>query len=502
MAQEYPQVSKWATIFLYPFPFPAESKDALRTALQRSVDRWEPFTFSREKLGDEFSYFFPYTREFLGSQIYHFTFRPRELRLKVCDYDDLVPKLTKARLHLFPLGIGILSLHVEGITPLSFGRLLDFNSDFRYLSKAYSTQTLPQITLETPTRRAPQEAHNQEGLHALIDDFLWEVGGIPQSQLLDDRTIVYSYAALKRDSVSRDYPLDDLFFKFLFVDHTDGDALPDADFRRELLAKHEYRRWRNYTANNEDQSVRFGFSRYSGVVMGTESLSDSNLPSQSSHPALDIPSDSTEEKDFVKDTIFRHFRTMYYDMALILLFHRTALLKLSDDLSRVDIEAQDSHERRDRVRQLRAQVLEFTNRYWFGEITNQDQGIEMFDCWKNALRNKDLFDEVHRELQEYDDQLRNLDAERLNNTLAVLTAGGFLFLPVALATYFLAIQNFSWGSFFSLVLLFLLFAYLILKGSRFLRGVLYDLQDKRKCLQDVIKENWKKFWKERRDRPV
>lgn len=192
MAEEYPQVSKWATIFLYPFPFPAEAKGALWTTLQRSIDRWELFTIPQEKLSDEFSYFFPYTREFLRSQIDHFTFRPQELMLKVSDYDDLIPKLTKVRLHLFPLGIGILSLHVKGKAPLSFGRLLDFNSDFRHLSKAYSTQPLHQIALEIGTQRVPKDAHSQEGLRALIDDFLWEIGGIPQPQLLDDRTIVYS----------------------------------------------------------------------------------------------------------------------------------------------------------------------------------------------------------------------------------------------------------------------------------------------------------------------
>src|SRR5439155_13485181 len=104
-------------------------------------------------------------------------------------------------------------------------------------------------------------------------------------------------------------------------------------------AKHEYRRWRSYTVNNEQQSVRFGFSRYSGVVMGLES-------------------------EFFNGLVYNHFQTMYYDMALILLFHRTALLKLSDDLARVDVESQDSLERRARVRQLRGVM---SGRWWKSE---------------------------------------------------------------------------------------------------------------------------------------
>lgn len=213
-------------------------------------------------------------------------------------------------------------------------------------------------------------------------------GGVPKSQLLDNRMIVYSYAALKRDSLPQDYDLDDVFFKFLFVDKT-SEPLPDTVFRRELLHKHQYQRWQSYTHGDspQHQSVRYGFSRYSGVVMGLEGWFFDNL-------------------------VFEHFTTMYYDVALILLFHRTALIRLSDDLTRVDTETIDLAERRDKVRQLRVQVLRFTNRYWFGEITNQDQGIEMFDCWKNALRNKDLFEEAHTELQEYDNELRSSDAER------------------------------------------------------------------------------------------
>lgn len=162
-------------------------------------------------------------------------------------------------------------------------------------------------------------------------------------------------------------------------------------------------------------------------------------------------------------------------MALILLFHRTALLELSDGLATIDIETQDSQERRVRVRQLRAQVLEFTNRYWFGEITNQDQGIEMFDCWKNALRNKDLFEEVHTELQEYDNELRSSDAERLNRIVTVIAVFTFLALPLSFTASFLAIPDptrESFGSYaFSFYVLFLFTGIIWIFGRPLLKTV-------------------------------
>ena len=440
MAEEYPQVSKWATFFLYPFSFPAQQKDTFCAALQKAADRWQPFEFLPQDYKehfDELAYFFPSTRKFLTEQIAHFESRLQDALLELYTsndeapkptYNDIAPKLVQVRLHLFPLGIGILSLRIEGTTPLPFGRLLDFNADFRYLTKAYKIQTLPQIALATKLEHVPKDSPSQSGLLLILDDFLREIGGVPPLQLLDNRLIVYSYAALKRDSPLQGYDLDALFFKFLFVDKT-SEPLPDADFRCELLARHEYRRWSKYTADSSPQSVRFGFSRYSGVVMGQEGW-------------------------FFDELVFQHFRTMYYDMALILLFHRTALLKLSYDLSRVDIESQDSLERRARVRQLRAQVLEFTNRYWFGEITNQDQGIEMFDCWKNALRTEDLFDEVQAELQEYDNQLRNLNAEWLNLIVTGIAVLTLFALPLSLAASFLAIPDSTRGFFERYVLYF------------------------------------------------
>ncbi len=217
MADEYPLVSKWTTIFLYPFPFPPgpENKGSLNKTLQHAADRWKPYTLSPEKNLDELSYFFPYIQDFLCAQVDHFQFKETEKAvLEVSGYDDVAPKLTAARLHLFPLGIGILSLRIEGKTLVSFSRLLDFNSDFRYLTKAYKKHSLPQkIVLTIGAERLPRAVQDQSGIPPLLNDFLWEIGGVPKSQLLDNRMIVYSYAALKRDSLPQDCDLDDVFFR-------------------------------------------------------------------------------------------------------------------------------------------------------------------------------------------------------------------------------------------------------------------------------------------------
>ncbi len=54
MAEEYPQVSNWATFFLYPFSFPAQQKDTFCAALQKAADRWQPFEFSPQDYKEHF----------------------------------------------------------------------------------------------------------------------------------------------------------------------------------------------------------------------------------------------------------------------------------------------------------------------------------------------------------------------------------------------------------------------------------------------------------------
>lgn len=474
MAEEYPLVSKWATFFLYPFSFSEAQENAFHAAVRKPTRRWQQYQLEDQQ---EVGYFLPYTNDFLCQQVRHFEFSlPEKHSLEVSQDKDVSPKLVNVRLHCFPLGVGVLALRIEGTVPLPFDKLLYFNSVFRYLDAAYKDQPLYRIVLRGESEPASQTPQPQSGLGPLMPYFFQEIEKVPDSPLRDNRLVVYSYAALDRGAIPESCNLNDLFFKFLFVDRID-EALPDANFRHQLLEKHEYRRWQSYVHDGTSQSVRFGFSRYSGVVMGLESETD-----------------PTKSKDFFKDDIFQHFTTMYYDMALILLFHRTALLSLSNALSKV-VEEKSREEWQAEVRELRQHALEFTNRYWFGEITNQDQGIEMFDCWRNALRTQELFDEVHRELQEYDDDLRNRDAARLNNTLAVLTAGTYLFLPLALTTYVLAVLKESYRIPLSvpLLLFFIVLSALFIRKSAAVWEFFRDLSDSNQTFRAVCEEHGKRF---------
>ncbi len=467
MVQGYPQISKWVTFFLFPFRFFVEGRDALLGALRKSTDRWQESPLHDQQ---ESNYFLPYTRDFLRSEVSHFVFQLPEKQprsLKVSGYDELFPELVAIQLHLFPLGIGILSLEVKGKSALSFDKLLNFNEVFRYPIKAHRDHNLPQISLQIGPKQIPEDIHSCQGLAPLVCHFLQDGKEALEPLPLNERLLVYSYAALDRNSLGQDYNLDDLFFKFLFVDRAD-DPLPDADFRRELLDIHEYRRWRSYVYSDSPQSIRFGFSRSTGVVMGLESW-------------------------FFNELVFQHFRTMYYDMALILLFHRTALLKLSSGISAIKFT--EPRERRDKIRRVREHVLEFTNRYWFGEITNPDQGLEMFDHWKKVLRNQALFDEVPAKLRE-DDDLRNLHTERLNNTFTVLTAGTYLFLPLALTAYYLAVPKLT--SLLTILALFFFavsFAFAFLITVRFSTAMWELLQDVStgQPIKVVMRKHWQKL---------
>ncbi|NLW36603.1 MAG: hypothetical protein GXY80_14165, partial [Syntrophorhabdus aromaticivorans] len=184
----------------------------------------------------------------------------------------------------------------------------------------------------------------------------------------------------------------------------------------DYLDLHAYDNWR-------DLGTRYGFTRYSGTCLAVASKSE----------VL-----SGGQKPFSYGTLYTHFETIYYEVALLVFFHRATLVRFSKDaadcaeLFREARAMQDSERKGrafERARDLRGEFLLFHNKYWFTEITNQDQGIDMFNRWETALRNKQLFEEVKQELSELNEYIEREHAGNLDllvGGLTVLAAAGLI----------------------------------------------------------------------------
>ena len=102
-------------------------------------------------------------------------------------------------------------------------------------------------------------------------------------------------------------------------------------------------------------------------------------------------------------TVLDHFRHHYLQLGLLAHFHRASLLRYSRRLTEAAVPGGE-------LKQVRREFANFINQYWFREISNQEQGKELFGLWSERLGNRELLDQLSKEAAAVDGIL-NLDEE-------------------------------------------------------------------------------------------
>ena len=114
----------------------------------------------------------------------------------------------------------------------------------------------------------------------------------------------------------------------------------------------------------------------------------------------------------------RHYRTLYFQMALISHFHQAVLQNLSDQMALVAQKAdlEGEHQElliyRKNIKQIMAQIIQFTQTYWFTDVSNQIQARELFALLRKHLGLEALFAQVTAEGRETNAFLNRLEDER------------------------------------------------------------------------------------------
>lgn len=135
-----------------------------------------------------------------------------------------------------------------------------------------------------------------------------------------------------------------------------------------------------------------------------------------------------------------HFHHHYFIMGLIVHFHKAALLALWDQLAQaVSKFTQEEASRREfkkEVHDILEQLLHFTHRYWFTEVSNQVQPKELFDWWSDHLGTRTLFERVMKEAQDAHQFLEMEEQTRQTDTSVRLTVVATFGLVIGLALGF------------------------------------------------------------------
>ena len=252
----------------------------------------------------------------------------------------------------------------------------------------------------------------------LVEHFLnlQTKGNIPNfTPVLDDRMLVYSSLAF--DNLNQ-YPIlpgsRDIFFAyFLYVDNLDyagKEYRYDAAFTEQLLKDATYNRWINY-------ETRMGFSRYSAVF----------------------------QYDSYLECLYRPFVSMHYQMFLLNVYYRARLIRFSDEVARiaekwtpeVSKHSQLPTQIKKEHRILHADFMQFMNVFWFVEVTNQDQGIEMFQKMRQSFALEPMYEQVKDEIERSDelaDLFHNEKVERFNTKAGII--GGIIGVLAVLTGFF------------------------------------------------------------------
>ncbi len=234
----------------------------------------------------------------------------------------------------------------------------------------------------------------------------WEKGPLSPDKYLiypDFRAFVWSCAVLENgakaigralytsQSKAHEYRY---YVKFLNVDEPSSPCdAPPSEFEKEWARERTYHRW-------EKEGTWYGFNYHAGVAVMEPSVYVS------------------------------HFREIYFDIILLLLYLRVTLFRFSNALEDIVKGRPSLKELRKGMEKIRKYFSVFAIRYQYPLLSNQQQAIEMYQIARKYLDVDEFYEEVKREIDDTHGYLETVTANRLSELGNKIARWG---IPLAVA---------------------------------------------------------------------
>ena len=263
-----------------------------------------------------------------------------------------------------------------------------------YISKTITEILGENFEIYNPNKTQNEGSNNKIYFKKLLDDRMFVI-----CWLHDKKSKELKYMD-KDGNYLYEEPKD--WYNLIFVDGN-GCECQDKRMLSNLLKEHTYSRWLNH-------GTFYGFSRYSFVCL---TMLNAN----------DIP------------PLYIHTKTMYYEMVSLLLAQRVGILNFSDEISEISgLEPNSSIIKK--IRNLKKNYIQFTNRIYHREVTAQEQGIELYNLLSKCMDIRQNIKDLDQELDSLHQYATLMEDKETNKKLNILTIlGAFLAVP-ALATGF------------------------------------------------------------------
>jgi len=437
------EVRKEKSIHIFMLPFVIENKDIFNKKLQKEWQKRD-FNFSKDKLEyyNDYIYFYPHVRDILfglndGMSVYYEKKLGKNnkyiISLKSKEKFEL--DIEDISLRKFNNSIGILSFHLvnyeydyEDILKINeFGRrifpqFLDRIFFVENTKRVFLADSIEIVLDDKLFAKEDFERFNNDNFDinvknvekSIIPSFIYKLIGDGIKLIIDDRMFVVSFyiddgevvdELVKFDGSEYSFLYNDWWYKYVFVDGYNK-TCQNQVFCKEILNKSTYYRW-------IDKKTLFGISRYSFVGISKRDF-------------------------FSENVLIFHFKTMYYQMMVLLLMYRAMIVYFSDKVQDIVGSIKSKRNKNDRIviarikdksEELYKEYLKFLNGLYFREVTPQEQGIELY---KKALMIMEIENEIKdfdREINELDSYIEILAEKERNKELEKLNKLGALFLP-------------------------------------------------------------------------
>jgi hypothetical protein len=187
------------------------------------------------------------------------------------------------------------------------------------------------------------------------------------SQVVDDRIPSMVYVGLRHPAKISQSDI----VRLCFADHP-GKGLPyDNKFKPDFMRDHAYTRFSH-------EGTTWFASSYTFICV-----------SKMSKPLNSF--------SFGQDVIQEHFRRHYAKMFFIVQMQKAALLAFSAYLADAVAQKAQGSSYLENIRKVREGFVSFTHRFWFSNVSNQEQARELFKLMQDHSGNPTLFQEVHAE---------------------------------------------------------------------------------------------------------
>jgi len=304
----------------------------------------------------------------------------------------------------------------EQMTQNEFPKSVSISSDEISFSETYSLESV-YLNSIPPSPGVSGDRHYpvfHSPITALLGSFFEMKVENKMYPILDDRMLVHSYVAFQSDVKNvATIEQDDIYFShFMYIDNPEFGYRYNKSFILSLMQQHEYTRWSHYR-------TRMGFTRYSSMFM------------YFGHYGY----------------LYRPFVSMYFQMFLLITYYRSSLIRFSNEIAEIAKDFPTGKKDMPKklktdLRGLHTRFMKFMNVHWFTEVSNQDQGIEIFQKMRNAFELEPMYEQVKDEIARADELVELIHQQKVERFQDAAGKIGLTFAFLAVLTGFLG-MNFT-----------------------------------------------------------